>query len=340
MTAAGAYAITPDRETPVPIAAQSPAPDTPTAPDLLPALATELPANEASGVIASRRHPGVYYWLRDGGPVKPGQPRSALWGLRLDRAGEPRTVRGEEVFPSYEVVGVGNRDWEALAIDDTNNLWIGELGANDCRSRQRLLRVVEPDPTTATSVEVAAEYALRFPDNPRDGCRTYNSEAMFWLDGHLYVFAKTEGSPVYRVDLGEDTATLVRIGQLGRGVDNISASSVSDDRTRLMVLDHERLWVYEAGDPSLRGDAYVRDVIARAPRWQGRFDGPGTAAVEGGTFARDSYDLTFVGEDRRIYYSDPTGYGSVQPCPEPSETGAPSETPSPTPTPQPTISST
>src|SRR5688572_9259600 len=27
----------------------------------------DLPANEASGLAASRRHPGVFYWLRDGG---------------------------------------------------------------------------------------------------------------------------------------------------------------------------------------------------------------------------------------------------------------------------------
>lgn len=333
-TAAG-YAVSSDRAPDGPVAISDRAATGPArhVPDLLPALGTELPADEASAVVASRRHPGVFYWLRDGGSSYPGRPRSALWGMRLDRAGQPRSVRGDEVFPAYEVAGASNRDWEELAVDDAGNVWIGELGANNCTSAQRLHRAAEPDPQVDTAVAVTASYTLRFPDNPTPGCRTYNSEAMFWLDGHLYVFAKTDRSPVYRVDLPDAAggeARLVRLGQLGRGVHNISASSVSDDRTRLMVLDHENMWVYESGDPTLRGDAYVIDVISRAARWRARFDGPGTAAVEGGTFARDSYDLVFVAEDRRIYYAEPFAYGSLPACPTP-----PPADPSPTPTPTP-----
>jgi hypothetical protein len=304
----------------------------------LPPLDVLLPATEASGIVASRRHPGVYYWLRDSGPDKPERPRTALWGMRLDEAGRPTPVRGDALFPSYPVTGASNDDWEALTIDDGGDLWIGQLGANDCRRRQRVHRIAEPDPATEGSLPVLSTYDVRFPDNPKSGCRTYNSEAMFWIDGHLYVFAKTDRSPVYRVDFPEAgrQATLTRIGQLGYGIDNISASSVSADRTRLMVLDHERLWVYEV-DPARRGDDLVRDTVGRAPAWDARFAGDGGATVEGGTFARASHRLAFVAEDRRIYVTDPAAYGDTPPavCPSPTATPEPGATPDPTATPEP-----
>ena len=194
----------------------------------------------------------MYYWLRDGGSSKPGRPRDAIWGMRISSGGMPEPVRGAELFPSYPVAGTKNLDWEDLTVDDAGALWIGQLGANNCKDQQRLLRVAEPDPNGAGPLDVVASYDLRFPDNTKPGCTTYNSEAMIWLDGHFYVFAKTSGSPVYRVDLPAGTsgrATITRIGKIGHNVDNISAVGISDDRSRLMVLDHERLWVFTT-DPA------------------------------------------------------------------------------------------
>jgi hypothetical protein len=322
-------------------------------------LGVLLPANEASAIVASRQRPGLYFWLRDGGSSKPGRPRDALWGMRLDAEGRPVPVRGEELFPAYPVEGGRNDDWEALAVDDAGAVWIGQLGANDCTRRQKLLRLPEPDPAGRGALPVLASYDLRFPDNAKKGCRTFNSEAMFWLDGHMYLFAKTGGSPVYRVDLPEGpsgVATVTRIGQVGQGVDNISASSLSDDRTRLMLLDHERLWIFEA-DPARTGDDLVRDAFGNRFRWQARFVADGGASVEGGTWARGSHRLAFVAEDRHIYLAQPAMYGdttlpttpplpslppipSLPPlptfCPTPppqDETPAPSPTPTETATP-------
>jgi hypothetical protein len=275
------------------------------------ALRSLLPANEASALVASRTQPGVYYWLRDGGPSKPDRPRDAIWAMRLDAAGNPLPVRGSTLFPSYDVKGAKNVDWEDLAVDDTGALWIGELGANDCKRQQRLYRTTEPLPGSTAAITVSASYDLRFTDDLKSGCRTYNSEAMFWLDGHLYVFAKTAGSPVYRVDLPSGTggtARLTRVTQVGQGVDNISASSLSDDRTRLMLLDHERMWVFRT-DPARRGDDLVEAAFAAPARWQARFQAEGGASVEGGSFAWGTHTLAFVAEDRRIYVADPRAYG-------------------------------
>ena len=43
-------------------------------------------------------------------------------------------------FPTY-AVAASNADWEDLAVDGAGALWIGELGANNCRAQQRPLQV-------------------------------------------------------------------------------------------------------------------------------------------------------------------------------------------------------
>ena len=235
-------------------------------------------ANEASGIVASRRNPGVYYWLRDGGPDKPGRPRTALWGMRIDESGQPGAVHGDALFPSFPVTGASNVDWEALTIDDAGDLWIGQLGANDCRSRQRLHRVAEPDPATESTLPVLATYDLRFPDNPKSGCRTYNSEAMFWIDGHLYLFTKTDRLPGLR---GRPPR-----GRRGRGDADPHRAARPALRQHLgeqcLGRPHPADGARPQADVGIPGRPRAArrrpgpgPAIRRAPKWQATFEGEG-----------------------------------------------------------------
>jgi hypothetical protein len=238
-----------------------------------------------------------------------------LWALRLDGNGVPKPVRQSVLFPYASVFQVSNTDWEDLVIDDDDNLWIGDIGANDCMSQQYLYKALEPDPGTGDPFVVTSKYPIRLPD-PQSGCRTRNAETMLWLDGALYIFAKTDNSPVYRAEPAERNLEmpLVRVGQFAdSSVKRISVASISTDRTRLMVAGHTRFWVFEA-NPSLRGDEYLRDAMKRAPSAEGRFDATGgNASVEGGSFVPDSRDMIFVAEDRSIYHVRAEEYGESQP---------------------------
>ncbi len=220
------------------------------------------------GVRARSRagpNPGMYYWLRDGGSSKPGQAarrdlgHAALVGRDAGGGARRRAV------PAYAVEGAKNEDWEDLTVDDAGALWIGQLGANNCKDQQRLLRVAEPDPGGSGPLERGRLVRPALPgQHEARAADTYNSEAMLWLDGHFYVFAKTSGTPVYRVDLPSGTsgqAKLTRIGKIGHDVDNISAASISDDRTRMMVQDHERLWVFTT-DPPKTGDDFISNATS------------------------------------------------------------------------------
>jgi hypothetical protein len=87
-------------------------------------------AGGGSGIVASRRYPGV------------------LWAIR-DRDGQ-------------------------------GNLWIADIGNNECaRTDTALLKVREPDPAAAGPARLLATYRHRFPDPP-PGCAGRNAEAMSW----------------------------------------------------------------------------------------------------------------------------------------------------------------
>jgi hypothetical protein len=88
---------------------------------------------ESSGVVASRRHPGLLWTLNDSG----GDPILFL----TDTTGA--------ALGTYRVLGASNVDWEALgrgACGDAVCLIIGDTGDNsERRAVVRLYRMVEPD---------------------------------------------------------------------------------------------------------------------------------------------------------------------------------------------------
>ncbi|MDI1462463.1 hypothetical protein QEZ54_15940 [Catellatospora sp. KI3] len=263
-----------------------------------------LPASEASGLAASRRYPGVFYWLRDGGGATVQRPRAALWAIKVGDDGHSRPVRRGENFPFAGVFSAANGDWEDIVVDDDDNLWIGDIGANDCKAKQHLFKTLEPDPDTDDPFVVTAKYPVAFPD-PAQGCRTRNAEAMLWLDGDLYIFAKGPRSPLYRVELPDhsgDDAELEPVGQFASTVNRISVSTLSDDRTRLVLASHAIYWVYET-DPDLEGDDLLRDAMKRTPRYVGTFPEQNgkAAAVEGGSYLPDSHQVLFVAENKQVF---------------------------------------
>ena len=183
------------------------------------------------------------------------------------------------------------------------------------RQNQTLVKVKEPNPASTEKLTILGTYTFKFPD-PAAGCNTWNSEAMFWLDGKMYIFAKTNGSPVYRVDLPSGTtgtAKLVRLGNLAGGTSNISVSSLSDDRSRLMVASHAKVSVYKTTTTELGGDALVKELISRSPAYVATFDCACTNKpnVEGGTYLRGTRTMAFVSESKSIYFAKATLYGDT-----------------------------
>ena len=73
---------------------------------------------EASGIVKSRRYPGIYWVHNDSGNPP------LLFAVR----GDGRIVRQFRL-------AVPNIDWEDIAIDDQGHLYLGDIGNNTARCR-------------------------------------------------------------------------------------------------------------------------------------------------------------------------------------------------------------
>jgi hypothetical protein len=141
---------------------------------------------ESSGIVASRKYPGVY-WTHNDSDNPP-------LIFAIDRSG--KTISS---FP----VNRKNRDWEDIAIDSDGHLFIGEIGNNYARHKQlAVYRVDEPDPhkplAAGQSLEVNATWQLRFPEKP------FDCESLFVWKDYGYVISKLfdgERAGLYRFPL-------------------------------------------------------------------------------------------------------------------------------------------
>src|SRR5262245_15366788 len=87
---------------------------------------------EASGIVKSRRHPGIFWVHNDSGNAP------LLFAVRSDG----RVVRRFRL-------AIPNLDWEDIAIDARGHLYLGDIGNNTGLLRVRTIyRIDEPDPSS------------------------------------------------------------------------------------------------------------------------------------------------------------------------------------------------
>jgi hypothetical protein len=264
-------------------------------------------AGGGSGIVASRRHPGVLWAIRDrGGQDRPGRPQNALYAYKV-RDGRVTEVVPGATFKAFPLP-VPARDWEDIGRDGEGNLWIADIGNNECdRADTALLKVSEPDPAAAGPARLLATYRYRFPDPPA-GCAGRNAEAMFLVDDVPHLVDKADRSTLYRFPRLDPagTVTLERVGILAGPVANLSGADLSTDRARLAVDTHTMLHVYQAADPSRDGAALVADLISRPPAWTVRL--ADKANVEGVAFGYGGHDLHLLAENRDVYFVPAAAY--------------------------------
>lgn len=273
--------------------------------------------SEGSGVVASRSHPGVVWAIRDGGSSTPGRPRAALYAYRLagDRVGTPP---GGGRLRAIPVPGTTDVDWEDLAADDQGNLWIADIGDNACRRASiTLYKVREPDPAASTA-KLLGTYRFRWPD-PDAGCRGRDAESLFLAGGLPYLISKTAFPAVYRATTLDPrrVTTLRRVGDLASSTTEPvvfpTGADLDVSAGRLAVASYATLAVYQAGDPSLRGEALVADLIGHPARWTvelGCLICPASqlSLVEGVAFTGRDQDLTLLSERHDVWYVPTAAY--------------------------------
>ena len=224
---------------------------------------------ESSGIVASRQYEGVYWTLNDSG-----NPAS-LYATKLNG----------ELIQEIAVKGSGNFDWEALGIDDKNQLWIGEIGNNSrLRFDLKVVVIAEPDPLTDTEAEVIASYPYRYPNENVD------AEGLFIVEGIPYIVSKErERAVLYRFPVlqANTKQVLDRVGEFAKAK-LVTGAGVSEDGTRLAVCTYDALWVYYGATDNL--EKMIQGTPLHLPH-----------GFYGEAVCFDGDDLVLTNEARDIY---------------------------------------
>ncbi len=191
---------------------------------------------ESSGLVASRKYPGVYWSINDSGHPP------MLFAVDAKGKGIGR----------ISLTGATNIDWEDIAIDAGGTLYIGDFGNNSRRRKVLTIYAVgEPDPKGKDkTAAVKCKYRFRYPP----GHGPFDCEAMFVRKGWAYLITKeTPRARLYRVRLdgasaGEKTLQAEYLGLLG-GAQWVTAADICPAGRRIAVLSYLGIWVYQLDKP-------------------------------------------------------------------------------------------
>ncbi len=190
---------------------------------------------ETSGIVMSRKHPGVFWIHSD--------------------SGNPPMIhaihRDGKVLRSYRVA-VPNIDWEDIATDDAGHLYLGETGNNGHLLPLRAVyRVDEPDPRLPARgdlpVKIASYY--RFASK----AERFDAESLFVVGREAYLIEKRhDGRVAGLFTIPLDPPALLtgpaipkRVTELPDFVEPATGADLSADGKRLAVVSNREALIYD-----------------------------------------------------------------------------------------------
>lgn len=197
--------------------------------------------NESSGLVQSRKFPGLFWTHNDSGD------EARLFVIRRDGS----------LVSEVRIDGARSVDWESITADDEGNLYIGDIGNNANRRRDLVVyRIAEPDPKGRSTVPVDREIRFRyaeqraFPD-PRQ--INFDAEALFWADGNLYLLTKHRSDTrtvLYRFPSleSDEIVDLIPVGEFDTRDSSVTGAEATADGRVLAVLTYTALHLFERRD--------------------------------------------------------------------------------------------
>ena len=247
---------------------------------------------ESSGTVASRSYSGIYWMVSD------------YTGQSTQTSVYAVNSKGGTVG-RFPLQGASNWNWEDIAIDANNNLWVCDIGDNNAvRSNYRFYKVPEPNPYGGSrNIYPSATYYFRLPDGSKD------MDSCFVWQGTPYVLTNSPTARVYKVPIvpGKTvTAQLVTYWSKDR---YIGGADISKDGRRLALaaIYSDNQWIIERSSSS--ND--VKDFFTSPSReWKIHFN---NGQGEGITFVSGKYDFVTVSESGTMRLVTQSMYGSSGP---------------------------
>ena len=207
--------------------------------------------------------------------------RQRLWAIN-DGGDEPRLYQLDDtgdIVRSIKITNAKNSDWEDMTQDYFGHFFIGDFGNNDNdREWLTIYKIENPidikgDTTTAEIIKFTyPKFKTVNGEKPRKNVH-YDVEAFIYFKRNLYLFTKNRTSPfdgktrIYKIgdhaanfdaEYINEFSTCTIIKELCW----VTSAALSPDRTKLVLLDSERLWLFEnwKDDDFFSGDAYQIDL--------------------------------------------------------------------------------
>ena len=217
--------------------------------------------DEISGLVVSRRQPGVL-WVHEDSGAEP-----VLTAL---------SVEGESLA-TLTLRDASSVDWEDVAIapcGDTDCLWVGDFGDNsEQRTDAQLLRIQEPDLSTIDgSLEApVTAFPYTYAEGPQDAEALVVTPA-----GQPYVLTKRTDatSHIYRIPTSDSTIA-ERVATISTGTTDglptaTTAADLWPDGTRLLVRGYLYSFELTLGPEGLAGaDSATHTAVTTGVELQG-----------------------------------------------------------------------
>ncbi|TXD85572.1 hypothetical protein ESY86_02925 [Subsaximicrobium wynnwilliamsii] len=165
-----------------------------------------------------------------------------LW--TIEDAGNPNALYAldakGQLTKTIEIENAENIDWEDLASDQEENIYIGDFGNNE-KTREHFTIYKVSKPGKAMKRSSAEKIAFTLPST----MESQDFEAFFLYENKFYIFSKgTKETIMISVEnsIGDHVAQLVTTSKLDGKDNQITAADISADGKTIVLLNHEKLW--------------------------------------------------------------------------------------------------
>ena len=217
--------------------------------------------NESSAIVKSRVWDDVYWTLNDSGNKNRMFP--------FNRNGEMyRAEWYNEDQGGVYLAGTLNIDWEEMAVDNYDNIYVCDCGNNsNARKDLCIYQLKDPLPQATGSVNYFQKFHFYYPEQkefPADP-NNFDCEAVFWANEKLYLLTKHRAdshTKLYRFDnldpLKNNPVTYLSTFDI-QGM--VTSADATTDGKKLAVLTYNNVWVFEVEE----GDDYFNGSIKWLP---------------------------------------------------------------------------
>lgn len=227
---------------------------------------TFAPIGESSGMVQSRKYPGVFWTHNDSGDS------ARLFAIRADGS----LVRPDDGLPydGIQVGGARNHDWEDLTLID-GQLIIADTGNNANKRRDLVLYFLpEPNPYRDRVSYVTAKQPIVYPEQtafPPEQMN-FDNEALFYWDRTLCLLTKNRSdslTALYALPIPHGFSNQTEMLSL-RKTYNLRGMVTAADayRGRIAVLTYNTVWVFEPDYPALVEFGHAPELFSGHVWWQ------------------------------------------------------------------------